>query len=105
MDMETATSDATAAGAAPTLSSPPADLVIRATRPGDAEGITELRDLPKFRWGTASLPFQTPEEVRKAIEARAPADLSIVAILEDRIVGQAGLKRYEGRRAHAAHLG
>jgi putative acetyltransferase len=81
------------------------DLVIRATRVSDAEGLHALRDLPGYRFGTLSVPFQTLEETRRFIESRPAGHVAIVALLRDKIVGAAGFERYQGRRHHAAYLG
>jgi len=81
------------------------DLVIRAARPDDCEGIAALANLPGFRWGTLRLPHQTPEETRKFIENRAPSSVFLVAVRNGRIVGSGGIERFAGRRSHAASLG
>lgn len=44
------------------------DIVIRAARPGDCEGIAALGNMPGYRWGTLRLPYQTPEATRKWLE-------------------------------------
>ena len=89
--------------------SPPAwdagALVLRAIRSSDAEGVNALQNLPGFRFGTLRLPYQSLEETRTFIEHRAAGRVGIVALVEDRIVGTAGLERLDGRRNHAAHLG
>lgn len=89
----------------PTRPSPPGDLVIRATRPSDADGIAELFNQPQVRWGTLRLPFTTPEQVGQWFQGRPASDLSLVAVADGRIVGQAGFQRFQGRRAHAASIG
>ena len=81
------------------------DFVIRASRLDDWEGIAALINLPKFRWGTLRLPFHAPDEVRKWLEARSPDDLAIVALIAGQIVGEAGLRRLQGRRAHTGEIG
>ncbi|HLM38745.1 MAG TPA: GNAT family N-acetyltransferase [Microvirga sp.] len=83
----------------------PGDIVIRAARPGDGEGIAALANLPGYRWGTLRLPHQTPEATRKMIESNAPGNVLLVAEQDGRIVGNGGLDRALGRRAHAAGLG
>ena len=80
-------------------------LVIRAARPADGEDLAGLLNRPSYRWGTLRLPHHTPEEVRTWIDGRAPGDLGLVATLDGRIVGNAGLNRFAGRRAHAATIG
>lgn len=78
---------------------------IRALRPNDAESITELVNLPGFRFGTLRLPYQTLEQTRKWVESPVAGGLLLVAELDGKIVGQAGLHRAAGRRAHAAGIG
>jgi putative acetyltransferase len=82
-----------------------AGLVIRAARPDDCEAVAALCNLPRYRWGTLRLPHQSPEETRKWIEARPGGHLTLVAELNGRIVGNGGLGRFEGRRAHAGLIG
>jgi putative acetyltransferase len=85
---------------------PSADsIVIRATRLEDCEQIAALVSLPGYRFGTLSLPHRTPEDVRKRIEGGSPADVGLVAVHNGTIVGNGGLNRFQGRRAHAAMLG
>ncbi len=87
---------------------PPAsagDIVIRAARPADCEAIAVLVNLPGFRWGTLRLPHQTPEATRKMLENNAPGNVVLVAEQDGRIIGNGGLDRSAGRRAHAAGLG
>jgi L-phenylalanine/L-methionine N-acetyltransferase len=80
-------------------------LLIRAATAADIPGITALVNLPKFRFGTARLPFHTPEEVGKWLASRGAGDLNIVAVRGEAILGQAGLRRMAGRRSHTAELG
>ena len=84
---------------------PLADLIIRATRPGDAEAVAALHNGPQYRWGTLRQPFHSPEEIRKRIEGQTPGNLWLVAVLNERIVGDIGLWRMQGRRAHVGEIG
>ena len=79
--------------------------VIRACRPEAAEGLALLANMPNYRYGTLRLPYETPAAWRKRIESAAPGDLFLVAVLEEQIVGSAGLNRLSGRRAHVAKVG
>lgn len=83
----------------------PHRLSIRAARIDDFEALSALINLPGFRAGTLRLPYQRPEQTKKWLESQGPNTLSIVALIDDVIVGQAGLHPYSGRRAHAAELG
>jgi putative acetyltransferase len=80
-------------------------VVIRAARPVDAEAIAALLNLPGYRWGTLRLPFHTPEDVRTGLEKSAPGSLNLVATIGEQLVGNAGLDRFAGRRAHVGRIG
>jgi putative acetyltransferase len=81
-----------------------AGLVIRALEPGDLSGFAELMALPKVRWGTRRLPFQSQEQYRKWLESPPEGTTGIVAVLDGRIVGCADVTQYSGRRRHAAGI-
>lgn len=83
----------------------PGDVQIRAAEIGDAEGIALLANLPGFRAGTLRLPYQTIEDTRRWLSKPEPGMPNLVAVIDDRIVGNASLKRFSGRRQHAASLG
>ena len=81
------------------------DILVRAARPGDCEGIAALANLPGYRWGTLRMPHQTPETTRKMLENSGPGSVTLVVEQDGRIIGNGGLDRHQGRRAHAAGLG
>lgn len=83
----------------------PSGLTIRARSLTDAGAIAELHNLPGYRWGTMRLPHHSVEEVRRGIEQQSADARSLVAILNERIVGDIGLHPAKGRRAHAATIG
>ncbi|MBB3381896.1 MULTISPECIES: GNAT family N-acetyltransferase [unclassified Rhizobium] len=78
---------------------------IRASHPSDAEGIAAMVNLPGFRAGTLRLPFQSVEETRQWLEKSSPNSTGLVALLDGRIVGNAGLNRLAGRRIHSGSIG
>ena len=80
-------------------------LSIRAARLEDVDAITALANLPGYRAGTLRLPYQKPELARRWLESLGPEAFNLVAVLDGIIVGNAGLDRYSGRRAHAAGVG
>jgi L-phenylalanine/L-methionine N-acetyltransferase len=80
-------------------------LIIRAQEPSDWEEIAMLMERPKVRWGTLRLPFTSKEQWRKRIENRSEDWTAIVAVLDGRVVGSAGISQQTGRRRHAAGLG
>jgi L-phenylalanine/L-methionine N-acetyltransferase len=81
------------------------ELIVRAREPGDWEQIAELTQLPKVRWGTLRLPFTSKERWRKMMETPPDGATGIVAALEGRIVGSAGIQQRNGRRRHVGDLG
>jgi putative acetyltransferase len=70
----------------------------------DAEGIAELLNLPGFRFGTLRLPFHSLDEVRRWLERPRDGDVALVAILDGHVIGNGGLHRRQGRRAHAGEI-
>jgi putative acetyltransferase len=82
-----------------------AGLLIRAREPGDWPEFAELMALPKVRWGTLRLPFASKEQCRKWLESTPEGMTAIVAILDGRIVGSAGVTQYKGRRSHVGGIG
>ncbi|MFV3127652.1 GNAT family N-acetyltransferase [Niveispirillum sp. KHB5.9] len=80
----------------------PPGLWLRARRVDDAEAVNAMASLPKFRHGTLRPPFPNVDATRAWLEKVGPDDLHIVAVLDDRVVGSAGLYRQGGRRRHVA---
>lgn len=83
----------------------PNGLVIRARRPSDADGIVTLHNMPGYRNGTLRTPHHTPEEIRKGIENQPASMTGLIALLDGRIVGDAGLTRLANRRVHVGSIG
>jgi L-phenylalanine/L-methionine N-acetyltransferase len=82
----------------------PAGLTIRAREPGDWQEFAALLALPRVRWGTLRLPFVSAEETRKWLEKLPEGHVGVVAVLEGRLVGSAGVMPHKGRRSHAAEI-
>ncbi len=80
-------------------------LTVRALRVSDAEAVTDLINLPGYRAGTLRPPFQSIDAVRKRMESPSPGALNLVVELDGKLVANAGMNRFEGRRQHAASLG
>jgi putative acetyltransferase len=80
-------------------------VTVRAARVEDVEALTILCNLPGFRHGTLQIPFKRAAEGRRWIEGLDEYETAVVAEVEGRIVGSAGLHRQKGRRLHAAGLG
>ena len=80
-------------------------LVLRPTRPDDAEALAAMMGGAGFRHGTAQLPFVSSARVRRKLETDDSNDTRIVATLDGGIVGSATLTRLGGRRAHVGQIG
>ena len=83
----------------------PEGLVIRASRVEDAEAMTGLVNLAGFRAGTLRMPYSRTEQTRGWLEGQDNGTINLMAVLDDKIVGNAGLSRYTGRRNHAGNIG
>ena len=83
----------------------PARLTIRASEPGDWQGLAAFIQLPRVRWGTLRLPYVSAEETRKWLEEPPEGRVQIVAVLDEKIVGTANLTRHQGRRSHVGSIG
>lgn len=83
----------------------PDGLSIRAARPSDAEEMAALTALPGFRAGTLRLPYPKVSDTQKWLDGQSADSVNLMAVLDGRIVGNAGINRFGGRRAHAAGLG
>ena len=80
-------------------------LVLRPTRPDDAEALAVMMGGAGFRNGTAQLPFVSSGRVRRRLETDDSNDTRIVATLDANVVGSATLTRLSGRRAHVGQIG
>lgn len=83
----------------------PQGLVIRPVTPSDAQQVADFHNLPGYRAGTLRLPYQSADEVRRLVEQPSGGSMSLVAVMDDLIVGDIGLIRANGRRAHSAAIG
>ncbi|WP_377296213.1 GNAT family N-acetyltransferase [Rhizobium sp. SGZ-381] len=82
-----------------------ADLIIRAAKPSDADAITTLVNLPGFRRGTLRLPYQPLAETARRFSDANPNTHGLVAERQGEIIGEIGLMRQAGRRAHVGIIG
>ena len=91
--------------ASPSTRQPPPGLVLRAARPQDAKTLAARMSLPGFRWGTARLPFRSPEEERARLEKASSGGRELVALVDGKLVGNASLELRIGRRSHIGRIG
>ncbi|MGY5775490.1 GNAT family N-acetyltransferase [Rhizobium sp. LEGMi135b] len=80
-------------------------VTIRAIRPSDAEAITAIANLPGFRAGTLRLPFQSVEETQQWLDKQDSNATRLVAEVEGKVVGNAGMQRLAGGRIHSGYIG
>lgn len=80
---------------------------IRRTEPSDAEAFQKIFSNPKVIWGTLQLPHPSVEMWRKRLSDPADGSFSLVACVENEIVGQLGLHTFPNfpRRRHVGQLG
>jgi L-phenylalanine/L-methionine N-acetyltransferase len=82
-----------------------AGLTIRARELEDCAAITELVSLPRVRWGTLRLPFTSRAQTQQWLEQTSENRTDIVAVLDGRLVGTAGIIASKGRRSHVGGIG
>ena len=82
------------------------DILIRAVEPEDMPDLTEAWNQPLAVWGTLQLPFTSLEARRKRHETSAPGHTRLVAVIDGKAIGMAGLHPADNvRRAHTASIG
>jgi putative acetyltransferase len=82
-----------------------AQVTIRRVRIEDAEAINEIRRQPSAIAFTFALPDEPVEATRRFLEGFGPDDHGLVAEVEGRLVGLAGLHRKRGKQRHSAEIG
>ena len=79
---------------------------VRATEPDDLAAVAEIFNQPLAIWGTLQVPFASLDSRRQRHLSTASGRTSVVALIEDKVIGTAGLHACDNpRRAHAASLG
>jgi len=82
------------------------EILIRAVEPEDLPDLTEAWNQPQAVWGTLQLPFTSLESRRRRHEVSAPGHTRLVAVIDGKAIGMAGLHPPDSpRRAHAASIG
>jgi putative acetyltransferase len=80
-------------------------LAIRGIEADDAEAIAAIMNSGNVIYNTLQLPYTSLDFTRDRLENLPEGDRFLVAVMNDRVVGQLGLHLNSGRRAHAASLG
>jgi len=82
------------------------DILIRALEPEDMAEVTEVLSQPLAIWGTLQLPFTSLADRQKRNAATPAGHVRLVAVIDGKVIGTAGLHpEANPRRAHAASIG
>jgi L-phenylalanine/L-methionine N-acetyltransferase len=82
-------------------------IIIRHSEPGDYEAVHKVYAGSKAIWGTLQLPFPAAELWRKRLAEPGEGIVSLVACVEQEVIGQLGLHTspHRPRRRHVGQLG
>jgi len=82
-------------------------ITIRAAEPGDFEAIRDTMSQPRAQSQTLQLPYPSLEMWKKRLADKAPTDHVLVAEIDGKVVGNAGLHAAgpSPRRRHVGHVG
>jgi putative acetyltransferase len=82
-------------------------IAIRRTEPDDYKAVHLIFTGPKAVWGTLQTPFPSAEQWRKRLAEPPEGLFSLVACVEQEVVGQLGLQTFplRPRRRHAGQIG
>ena len=80
------------------MSVKPPDITIRAAEPSDVPALTELHNQPRAYWGTLQTPFTSMAAREKRFAGRGDNEIVLVALIDDKVVGSAGMVRSLRRR-------
>ena len=83
----------------------PKDVQIRPVRPDDAEAVYEVRTQPSIVEFTLALPSARIDNTRRFLESFGPDDHVLVAVVDGRAVGMAGLHVKAGKQRHSGTVG
>jgi L-phenylalanine/L-methionine N-acetyltransferase len=82
------------------------EILIRAVEPGDMAQVTEVLNQPLAVWGTLQVPYIGVATRLKRHESARAGDTRLVAVIEGKVIGIAGLHGVDNRRrAHVASIG
>jgi putative acetyltransferase len=82
------------------------DILIRGLEPEDIPDLAEAFNQPRALWGTLQAPFTSVDARRKRSAALPAGHTMLVAAIDGKVIGSAGMHPAENRRrAHAASIG
>ncbi len=81
-------------------------LKIRSVEKTDIDALYELRNCPNAGKNTLAMPFTPKETIIKMVNAMVEDknSINLVAELDGKVVGSAGINIFQGRRRHCASL-
>jgi len=82
-------------------------ITVRRVEPGDYEAVQRIYAGPQVVRGTLQIPFSSVEMWRKRLAEPPEGFISLVACVEDEVVGQLGLNTFPNRprRRHVGQIG
>jgi putative acetyltransferase len=81
-------------------------ILVRALEPDDLPAVTEVMNQSRAVWGTLQVPYVSVETRQKRHLATSADHTLLVAVIDRKVIGIAGLHPMEARRrAHAAAIG
>ena len=85
----------------------PAGLTIRRAEPSDFEAFRATFEDESAYSGTLQLPYPSAEAWKKRLEGNGPEDYVLIAFVDGKVAGNAGMHPAQGspRRAHMRHIG
>lgn len=81
------------------------EILVRAQEPQDMADITEILNQPRVVWGTLQTPFTSVATRVKRFEGAPAGWTPLVAVIDGKVIGQAGINRQDGRRGHVGVIG
>jgi len=83
------------------------NLTIRRAEPSDYQAIQKIFTCPKVIWGTLQLPYPSVEQWRKKLAEPPEGFTSLVACVDDEVVGQISVQTHPNhpRRRHNGGIG
>jgi putative acetyltransferase len=83
------------------------NITIRRAEPNDYGAVYKIFTCPRVVWGTLQLPFPSQETWRKRLAEPEEGKFSLVAVVEEEVVGHLGLKTDPSRprRKHVGGIG
>lgn len=80
-------------------------VIVRGLEVADSDAIADIFLSPTCQRQTLQLPFQSRDRMKERTEKMAKEGHSLVAVIDETVVGMLGLEIGKGRRAHVGQIG